>query len=83
LQVEVGVAHNVVFLILLVVAFCSAAISTSPYHVNGALLVTNGGIDSPEVEKILFRKLLLWTAVAALVLPLVTWTIPLVALMIA
>ena len=83
LKVEAGVAHNIVFLILLVVAFCSAAISTSPYHVNGALLVTNGGIDSPEVEQILFRKLLLWTAVAAFVLPLITWTIPLVALMIS
>lgn len=81
LKVEVGLPDSVLFLVIAVVAFCSAVISISPYHVNGALLVTNGGIDDPATEQKLFRGLLGWSVVAALVLPPLTWLIPLVPLL--
>jgi Na+/H+ antiporter NhaD/arsenite permease-like protein len=77
LKVEAGLPSDVLFSVVGAVAFCAAVISTSPFHVNGALMVANGSHGDPARAERLFRGLLLWTVAAALVAPLVTWLIPL------
>lgn len=80
MKVDSTTPHNILFLVIVAVSFCAAAISTSPYHVNGALLIANGSGGNTGQGQVLFRKLLWWTVTAAIVLPVLTWLIPLVAL---
>jgi di/tricarboxylate transporter len=75
LQVTHGVTNTVLLLILCAVSWAIVTVSSSPYHLNGGLVLAS----SPEPAQLrLFRQLLAWSLGVAVVVPLIGWAIPLV-----
>jgi di/tricarboxylate transporter len=76
LQVTHGATNAVLLLILCAVSWAIVTVNPSPYHLSGGLVLAS----SPEaVQPRLFRQLLVWSLGVAVVIPLIGWTIPLVA----
>jgi Na+/H+ antiporter NhaD/arsenite permease-like protein len=76
LQVTQGATNGVLLLILCAVSWAIVTVNTSPYHLCGSLVLAS----SPEpAQPQLFRQLLVWSLGVAVVVPLLGWTIPLVA----
>jgi len=73
LAVEKGLAPGALFLVISAVAFSTVTVSTSPFHLSGALVMGNAA-DAAEGD-VLFRKLLYWTIGIVMVIPLVGWAI--------
>ena len=73
LAVEKGLAPGALFLVIAAVAFSIVTVSTSPFHLSGALVMGNAA-DAAEGD-VLFRKLLYWTIGTVMVVPLVGWAI--------
>jgi hypothetical protein len=76
LQVTQGATNGILLLILCAVSWAIVTVNTSPYHLCGSLVLAS----SPEPARPrLFRQLLVWSLGVAVVVPLIGWTIPLVA----
>lgn len=77
MAVEKGLPAGGLFLVIAAVAFSTVTVSTSPFHLSGALVMGNSA-DAVEAD-VLFNKLLYWTIATVLVMPLVGWAITLFA----
>lgn len=76
LQVTHGVTETILLLILCAVSWAIVTLNSSPYHLSGGLVLAS----CPESARPrLFRQLLVWSLGAAVVVPLIGWTVPLVA----
>lgn len=76
LQVTQGATETVLLLILCAVSWAIVTVNPSPYHLSGGLVLAS----TPEAARPrLFRQLLVWSLGVAVVVPLIGWTVPLVA----
>jgi len=73
LAVQKDLAPGPLFLVIVAVAFSTVAVSTSPFHLSGALVMGNSA-DEVEAD-ILFNKLLYWTLVMVVSVPLIGWAL--------
>lgn len=73
LAVQKGLAPGALFFVIIAVAFSTVTVSTSPFHLSGALVMGNAA-DEIEAD-ILFNKLLYWTLAIVVVTPLIGWAL--------